>query len=140
MKDYVRKAIRNILHANIDVHSRRLIDEFPVDVVSCIFKLQSHCANMNFVEESRYDRIYHQVTHKGGQSETNHVKRFQNTQGISVSVGNSYSGDQLIHIFLDNFHQGEKYTAHIARHQATIRREEKYTDQKYLSITFLQTD
>ena len=27
--DYEKKAIRNLLHANIDVHSRRLIAEFP---------------------------------------------------------------------------------------------------------------
>ena len=26
---YAKKAIRNLLHANIDVHSRRLIAEFP---------------------------------------------------------------------------------------------------------------
>ena len=30
IRDYVKKAIRNLLHENIDVHSRRLIDEFPV--------------------------------------------------------------------------------------------------------------
>ena len=28
---YEKKAIRNLLHANIDVHSRRLIAEFPRD-------------------------------------------------------------------------------------------------------------
>ena len=31
MEGYTKKAIRNILHANIDVHSRRLISEFPRD-------------------------------------------------------------------------------------------------------------
>ena len=31
IEDYVRKAILNVLHANIDVHGRRLISEFPVD-------------------------------------------------------------------------------------------------------------
>ena len=52
-------AIRNILHANIDVHlSRRLIPEFPVDVIKYIEKLQSHCANMTFADKSRYDRIF----------------------------------------------------------------------------------
>ena len=29
IKDYAKKAIRNLLHANIDVHSRILIAEFP---------------------------------------------------------------------------------------------------------------
>ena len=48
IKDYFRDAIRNILHANIDVHSRRLISEFPGYGVKFISKIQSHCANMTF--------------------------------------------------------------------------------------------
>ena len=66
IKDFVKKAISNILHDNIDVHSRILIAELPGDEVKCIAKLQSHCANMTFSEKSRYDRIFQQVTHKGG--------------------------------------------------------------------------
>ena len=31
IKGYVKNAIRNLLHYNIDVHSIRLIYEFPVD-------------------------------------------------------------------------------------------------------------
>ena len=42
--------------------------------------------------------------------------------------------------FLDNFHQGGKYSAQIASHQAELRREEKLTDQKSLNISSLQTD
>ena len=45
-----------------------------------------------------------------------------------------------MHIFLDNFHQGGKYSAQIAIHQAELRREGKFTDQKSLSISSLQTD
>ena len=49
-KDYVKKAIRNILHPNIDVHSRRLIAELPGDGI--IFsKLQSRCAKMTFLKK-----------------------------------------------------------------------------------------
>ena len=70
----------------------------------------------------------------------NYIKRFQNTQALSVSVGNTYSEDQLMHTFLDNFHQGGKYSAQIASHQSGLRKEEKITDQKYLSISSLQTD
>ena len=51
LKCFVKKAIRNILHASIDFHSRSLIDEFPEDGVKCISKLQSHCANMTFSEK-----------------------------------------------------------------------------------------
>ena len=65
---------------------------------------------------------------------------FQNAHALSVSVGNSYYEDQLMHTFLDNFHQGGKYSAEIARHQAELRREEKFNDQKSLNISSLQTD
>ena len=33
-----KNVIVNILHENIDVHSRRLIDEFPGDRIKCIQK------------------------------------------------------------------------------------------------------
>ena len=36
---YAKKDIRNLLHANIDVHSRRLIAEFPKDGIKFIEKL-----------------------------------------------------------------------------------------------------
>ena len=65
---FSKKAIRNILHANIDVHSRRLISEFPGDEIKLIEKLQSHCANMTFFDKSKYDRTFQKVTHKGGES------------------------------------------------------------------------
>ena len=95
---------------------------------------------MIFSEKSRYDRIFHKVTHKGGEPEMNYIKRFQYSKDLSVSAGNSYYEDQLMHIFLDNFHQGGKYTAQISSHQEELRSEEKFTDQKSLSITSLQTD
>ena len=78
IEDFAKKAIWNLLHANIDVHSRRLIAEFPRDGIKCIETLQSHCANMNFADNSRYERTFQQVTHKGGESAINYIKRFQN--------------------------------------------------------------
>ena len=60
---------------------------------------------MNFSDKSRYDRTFQQVTHKGGESAINYIKRFHNAQALSVLVGNSYSEDQIMHTFLDNFHQ-----------------------------------
>ena len=80
------------------------------------------------------------MTHKGGESAINYIKRFQNAHVLSVSVWNSYSEDQIMHTFMDNFHQGGKYSAQIASHQAELRREENFTDQKYLNISSLQTD
>ena len=58
IEDCAKKAIRNLLHANIDVHIIIFIAEFPKDGIKCIEKLQSHCANMNFADKSRYDRTF----------------------------------------------------------------------------------
>ena len=77
IKSFPKKAIRNLLHANIDVNSRRRITEFPGDGIICIEKLQSHCANMTFADKSRYYRILQKVTHKGGESAMNYIKIFQ---------------------------------------------------------------
>ena len=46
----------------------------------------------------------------------------------------------MVHTFLDNFYQGGKYSAQIASHQAQLRRENIFADQKYVSISSLQTD
>ena len=40
IEGYAKKAIRNILHINIDIHNRRLIPEFPMYGINCIAKLQ----------------------------------------------------------------------------------------------------
>ena len=71
IKDYAKMAIRNLLHANSCVHSRRLIAEFPTDGIKCLETFQSHCANVTFADKSRYDRTFQQVTHKGGESAIN---------------------------------------------------------------------
>ena len=51
IKDFSREAIRNIFHANIYVHGRRLISKFPAYGIKCIEKLQSQYANMTFAEK-----------------------------------------------------------------------------------------
>ena len=48
----------------------------------------------------------------------NYIKILQNIQALSVPVGNINSENQFMHNFLDNFHQGVKYTAKIAINQA----------------------
>ena len=135
IRDYAKMAIRNILHANSCVHSRRLITEFPEDGIKCMGKLQSHCANMTFADKSRYDITLQLVTNKGGESAINYIKRFQNAQALSFSVGNSYYEDQIMRTFLDHFQQSGKYSSQLASHQAELRREEKYPDQKCLNIS-----
>ena len=93
---------------------------------------------MTFADKSNYDRTFHQAIHKGGESAISYNKRFQNAQVLSVSVGNSYTEDQSMYTFLDNFHQSVKYSAQLTSHQAELRREEKYPDQKCLNISSLQ--
>ena len=95
---------------------------------------------MTFADRSRYDKTFQQVTHKGRESAINYIKKFQNAQALSVSEGNSYSEDQIMHTFMNNFHQSGKYSAHLASHQAELRRDERYPDQKCLNISSLQTD
>ena len=68
IEDYAKTAIINLLHANIDIHSRILIADVPKDGIKYIEKLQSHCANIDFADKSKYDRTFQQVTHKGGES------------------------------------------------------------------------
>ena len=68
----------------------------------------------------------------------NYIKIFQNAQTLSVSVGNTYSEDQMIYTFLDNFQQGGKYSAQIDSHQEELRREEIFTDEIF--IYFILTD
>ena len=70
----------------------------------------------------------------------NYINIFQNAQALSVSIENNYPEDQFMHIYLENYHQGGKYSAQIASHPAELRREENFMDQIYLSITSLQTD
>ena len=79
---------------------------------------------MTFADKSRYCRTFQQVTHKGGESTINYIKIFQNEHTFSISVGSSYSEYQLMHTFMNNFHQGGIYSAQIASHQAELRIEE----------------
>ena len=80
--------------------------------------MKSQCANMNFDYQSRYNRLFHQVIHKGGESEINNTKIFQNAKDLEISVGNIHSEYQLMQNFLDNLQQGGKYSAQTAIRQA----------------------
>ena len=82
IKELEKNSIKNILRANIDVHSRRLIREFTGDGIKCIEKLQSRCANMTFDDKSRYEIIFQQVTHKLGEYAMSYNKIFKNEQAL----------------------------------------------------------
>ena len=58
VKDYSKMAIRNLLHANSCVHSRRLIAEFPEDGIKCMEKLQSVIV---YVEDALIRNIRHRT-------------------------------------------------------------------------------
>ena len=93
---------------------------------------------MTFADQSRYNRLFQKVVHKGGESEINYIKIFCNAKPLEISVGNSYTKYQLKHTFLENLQQGGKYSAKIAIQQAELRREEKPIHQKSLSISDLK--
>ena len=70
----------------------------------------------------------------------NDFRMNRHAQALIVSVGNSYAENQIMHTFLDNFHQSGKYSSQLASHQAELTREEKYPDQKCLNISSLKKD
>ena len=61
--------------------------------------------------------MFQQVLHKGGDSEINYIKIFQNDKDLDISVRNSYTEYQLIHTLLDNLQQSGNYSAQIVIHQ-----------------------
>ena len=90
------------MHVYIDEYSQRLIDECSGDGVKDISRFQSQCANMTFSDQSRYNRMFQQVVHKRGKSETIYIKIFQNTKALEILVENNYTEDQLMHTLLEN--------------------------------------
>ena len=53
---------------------------------------------------------------------------------------NSYTEYLLMQTLLESSQQGRKYSDPIASHQAELSREQKFIDQKLLSISDLQID
>ena len=69
----------------------------------------------------------------------NYIKIFQNAHDLSISVGTYYSEYQLMHTFMDHFHQRGRYSAQIASQQAELRREMFYQSRiiEHLILTDL---
>ena len=78
---------------------------------------------MTFSDQRRYNRLFQKLINKAWESEINYIKIFHDDNDLSISVGNSYPGDQSIHTFPENFQKGVKYSAQIASHEAKLRRE-----------------
>ena len=107
---YEKKAIRNISHAKNWCTHHKIDCWVPNDWNKVHQKLQSHCANMTFSEKVDMTGIFNSSHIKGGDLQWNIYKNL-NAHDLTISVGNYYSEDQLIHTFLDHFHQGGKYSA-----------------------------
>ena len=60
-----KKAVRNLLHENIDVHSKILIAAFPIDLIKCIEILQSYFAIMTFGEKVDMAGLFNKSYIKG---------------------------------------------------------------------------
>ena len=71
-------------------------------------EFNSNFENMTFSEKRGYNRLFMKLVQKGGESEINYIKIFQNSKALVISVGKSYSEYRLMDNFLDNFQQGGK--------------------------------
>ena len=92
--DYDKKATWNLLHAYIDAHSQILTDGCIGDGVQAILILQSQYTNMTFYYQSRYNGMFQQVVHKGGDSEIDYIQRHQSAKTLEISEGSFHQ-----HIF-----------------------------------------
>ena len=52
--------------------------------------------------------MFQKIIYKEGDSEINYIKIFNNSKALGISVVYSYSEDQLMHTFLENFQKGGK--------------------------------
>ena len=99
--------------AYIYSNSQRLIDEYPVNGVQAISRLKYQCANMNFADQIIYNRRFQKVIHKVRDSEINYIKIFYHSKALLISVGNSYSGGQLVHTLFFLNQRGRKDSSQI---------------------------
>ena len=68
LPDYVKESSCNLLHAYTYLHSQRWLYECPGNGVQTISRFQYLCANMKSFDQSRYNIMFQQVVHKGGES------------------------------------------------------------------------
>ena len=100
LPDYSKNPTWNLLNTYIDAHLQILIEECRRDGVNDISRLKSQCANTAFSDQIIYNRMFQQVIHKGFNRGKQLGKIFQNDKALEISVGNSYTEDQLRHNFL----------------------------------------
>ena len=62
---------------------------------------------------------------RGDQLEITYINIFQDTKHLAITVGSSYSKNELLHTFLDNLQQEEIKYGNISVGQIKLGREEK---------------
>ena len=72
---------------------------------------------MTFDDNIRYNRLFRQAVHRGGESEINDIKIFQNSRALIILVVNTSFEDHLMHTFLEIFQKGGKYMSQMVSHQ-----------------------
>ena len=82
---HVKKATFNLLHANIDVRSRILIDKFPGDGVKFISRIQYHCANMTSAEKSDMI-VFFNKSHKKERGQKWNISIYLKYTGITLCI------------------------------------------------------
>ena len=87
------------------------------DGVGSLKRLKQQCAIITFADKQRFDQIFRQCSHRTGETANGYMKRFHAAKSLATSVNNLYTEEQLMHLFLDNFHNpGSKYSAQVAQH------------------------
>ena len=69
--------------------------------------------------------MFQKLLHKVGQSEIKYIKILGNYKALEISVGNSYSEDQLMHTLFEIFQKRGQYSDKIAIRQEDFSREGK---------------
>ena len=108
LPEYSKNVSWKLLNAYIYDHSQILIDECPGDGLQSISIFKYQCAKMNFSNQSIYNRTFQKVLHKGGASEINYIKTFNNDKSLEIPVENIYTKDRPRHNFLENSQKGGK--------------------------------
>ena len=54
---------------------------------------------MTFSDQIKYNILFQKVVNKGGETEINSIKIFQNAKALGIPVGNNYSEEQLMQIY-----------------------------------------
>ena len=84
--DYNKQFTWNLLHAYIDAHIQNIIDYYSGGGSKSITRLQSKFASIVYPDNSRYNILFQQIIHRGGELEIKYINIFQITKAMKNSV------------------------------------------------------